>query len=86
MIRSIRRQTLLETLINTLEAERYLRKPILVEVLDELDAAGDLVPAANHARKMLAGLQSGASSPAEFDGMLTELRSLVRGQTTSSAA
>ncbi|HEY8077335.1 MAG TPA: hypothetical protein VIF62_24585 [Labilithrix sp.] len=77
----IQRERLLDSLLNTLEAERYVRGPLLLEVLDQLDASA---PAAAFARRMLQGLEAGRLKDADFNGELAELRQLVR--TSSSAA
>ena len=38
MIQSIQRGTIVEMLLNSLEAERYVRGPLLLNVVDELSA------------------------------------------------
>ncbi len=79
----IQRERLLDSLLNTLEAERYVRGPLLLEVLDQLDASE---PAAAYARRMLQGLEAGRLKDAEFNGKVAELRQLVHGSTSATAA
>ncbi len=50
------RTSRLESLINTVEAERYLRKPLLLDLLDELRATPRLHRAAEVAGDILARL------------------------------
>jgi hypothetical protein len=86
MIRSIQREKLLDTLLNTLEAERYVRGPLLLEVLDALDAAERPSPAATQARRMLAGVESGRLRDTDFVAELAELRQLAQSDSRASAA
>jgi hypothetical protein len=82
MSQNIHREAILETLLNTLEAERYVRAPLLNNVVDELSACGGLELAAEAARVIRAGLQSGQLVGAEFVARVSALRQLV--QTLSS--
>lgn len=86
MIRSMQREKLLDTLLNTLEAERYVRGPLLLEVLDALDAAERPSPAAALARRMLHGVETGRLHDAEFVIELAELRHLALDGSRASAA
>lgn len=82
MISSIQRETILETLLNTLEAERYVRGPLLATIIDELSKDADLEMAADAARGILAALRSGqlaTEMPSAFATRVAALRQLVRG-------
>jgi hypothetical protein len=82
MIQSIQRETIVETLLNTLEAERYVRGPLLATIIDELSKDSDLTMAAEAARSILAALRSGqlANEPASaFAVRVGALRQLVQG-------
>ena len=68
---------LVETLLNTLEAERYVRGPLLATIVDELGASGGLDLAVDEARAILERLESGDLGEAEFVARVTELRHLV---------
>ena len=85
MILNMQRERILDTLLNTLEAERYVRGPLLLEVLDQLEDER-LEPAAAFARRMLQGIQTGRICDAEFNGKVAELRQLVHGRSRASAA
>ncbi len=82
MISGIQRERLLDTLLNTLEAERYVRGPLLLEVIDQLDATE---PAAAFARRMLQGLETGRIQDSEYGGKVAELRQLVHSATRTAA-
>lgn len=68
---------LVETLLNTLEVERYVRGPLLATIADELSAAVGLDRAAEEARAILARLESGELGEAEFIARVTALRHMV---------
>ena len=78
MIHSIERATIVETLLNTLEAERYVRGPLLATIIDELSADAGLEIAAEAARAILHGLRSGGLSESEFGARVSALRDLVQ--------
>jgi hypothetical protein len=78
MIHSIERATLVETLLNTLEAERYVRGPLLATIVDELSADAGLEIAAAAARAILDGLRSGGLVESEFAARVSALRDLVQ--------
>jgi uncharacterized protein YqgC (DUF456 family) len=78
MSQSARRAPIVETLLNSLEAERYVRGPLLATVVDELVAARGLETAAEYARALLLGLESGQLEGAEFAARVASLRQLVR--------
>jgi len=78
MIQSIERATIVETLLNTLEAERYVRGPLLATIVDELAADAGLEIAAGAARAILQGLRSGGLPESEFRARVGALRDLVR--------
>jgi len=77
-MRTIPRATILDTLINTLEAERYMRGPLLVEVIAELRANERLAEAAELAGSLLASVETGLLRDDEFSGKLAQLRAVVR--------
>ena len=77
MIQTIERATIVETLLNTLEAERYVRGPLLATIVDELSADAGLEIAAEAARAILQGLRSGSLKEAEFTVRVSALRDLV---------
>ena len=78
MIESIHRETIVEMLLNSLEAERYVRGPLLLEVVDELSGTERFKPACDMAKRMLGTLEAGVMSDAEFKSRLDELRICVR--------
>jgi hypothetical protein len=78
MIKSIERASIVETLLNTLEAERYVRAPLLATIVDELSADASLEIAAEAARAILHGLRGGVFSEAEFGDRVSALRDLVQ--------
>ncbi len=77
MIQSMRPETIVETLINTLEAERYVRGPLLLTIVDELSCAKCFAPAAQAARAILESLESGQLAESEFASRVEALRQLV---------
>ena len=78
---------MIETLLNTLEAERYVRGPLLLTVADELDAAG-LEAAAQVAKLLLERVEKKGISDVEFECEVRTLRLVVRSlsSTRRSAA
>jgi hypothetical protein len=78
MIQSIQRGMIVEMLLNSLEAERYVRGPLLLNVVDELSASESFAPAADMARELLAAIESGPVTDAVFHAKLGELRECVR--------
>lgn len=78
MIQSIHCGTIVEMLLNSLEAERYVRGPLLLNIVDELSASESYAPAADLARGLLAELERGPVSEAVFRAKLGELRESVR--------
>ena len=53
MMHSFHRDTLVDTLLNSLQAERYTRAPLLMTLIDELAGDAALAVAADAARAML---------------------------------
>jgi len=87
MIQSMLRVAIVETLLNTLEAERYVRGPLLLTIVDELAATVGFEVAANEASAFLESLMSGQLREADFVDRVRALRELVRGLgATASAA
>jgi len=78
MITSIHCGTIVEMLLNSLEAERYVRGPLLCNVVDELAADASYAPAADMARELLATVEEGPLTDAVFKAKLGELRECVR--------
>jgi hypothetical protein len=78
MIHSVRRQVIAETLLNTLEAERYVRGPLLLAIVDELSSSASLERAAEEARAILAAFEAGQLAPSEFVPRIRALRQLVQ--------
>lgn len=62
MIQGMHGETLVGTLLNTLEAERYARGPVLLAIVDELCADGGLEAAADSALAILEELEAGKLS------------------------
>jgi hypothetical protein len=76
MIDSIPREVIVETLLNSLEAERYVRGPLLLTVIDELSGEARFGPAAEFAGVMLARLELVGGN--DFVAQVAELRALVQ--------
>lgn len=85
MIQSIQREASVETLLNTLEAEHYVRGPLLATIVDELTAVECLEPAAEVARAILEGLESGQLREADFAPSVSALRNLVHRLSVSAS-
>lgn len=77
MIQSMRPEMIVETLINSLEAERYVRGPLLLNIIDELSCASSFAPAASAARAILERLRTGPLADSEFAMRVAELRQMV---------
>ena len=77
------RETLAETLLNTLEAERYMRGPLLLTLVDELRATEAFAVAALEASAILQGLQSGELVETAFMARLRALRRLIQAVSAS---
>ena len=77
MIQSIPRGArwrIVETLLNTLEVERYVRGPLLLNIIDELSASESWRPAVEMARRLVKRLEAGPISDTDFRERLGELR------------
>lgn len=79
MMHSVQRETLVETLLNTLEAERYVRGPLLRTIVDELTAGEGLEIAADAARALLEAYHAGHLTEQELTFRVGALRQLVQG-------
>lgn len=77
MIQSIHRGTIVEMLLNSLEAERYVRGPLLLNIVDELSTGEAFAPAAELAKDLLGDLERGGVSERDFHVRLDELRGCV---------
>jgi hypothetical protein len=80
------RATIVEMLLNSLEAERYVRGPLLCNIVDELSATDSYAPAASLATDLLVTLQSGPMSDEVFRARIDELRSCLRTRRSANAA
>lgn len=78
MIQSIHCGTIVEMLLNSLEAERYVRGPLLLNIVDELSANESYAPAADLARDLLSAIERGPVPDAVFHTKLGELRECIR--------
>jgi hypothetical protein len=78
MIQSLHVGTIVEMLLNSLEAERYVRGPLLCNVVDELSANASYAPAADLARALLEELERSPVPDVVFRAKLGELRECVR--------
>jgi hypothetical protein len=78
MIQSIQRVTIVEMLLNSLEAERYVRGPLLLNIVDELSASDAFAPAAEMAKRLLATLEGGRVDERAFHRGLDDLRVCVQ--------
>ena len=78
MMQGMHRDTLVERLLNTLEAERYMRGPLLLTIVDELCVSEAFAGAAEDARAILEGLESGMLVESEFASRVGALRRLVQ--------
>lgn len=79
MIQSIPRDAIVEMLFNNLEAERYVRGPLLLNIIDELSASESWRPAVEMARRLMRRLEAGPISEADFRARLGELRTCFGG-------
>ncbi len=84
MIHTLHGASIIGTLLNSLEAERYMREPLLLTVVDELSADAELSLAADAARSILSRLQTGKLDPVEFAARITALRELVAASTLTA--
>ena len=85
MIHGIPAGTMVAVLLDTLEKERHLRKPLLCNLVDELSANDGFGPALDRALALLEQLEGGLVSEATFVRRLTELRDLSRGVVSPDA-
>ena len=70
------RDTHVETLLNSLQAERYMRAALLMTIVDELDGDAALGVAAEAARAMLNDVATLSAS--DLEKRIDVLRHLVR--------
>lgn len=64
-------------LLNTLEGERYVRRALLLEVIDELTVREGQSPATQAARTLLARMEKREITDADFVRSVAEVRSLL---------
>jgi hypothetical protein len=77
MIQSIERAAIVEGLLNTLEAERYVRAPLLLEIIDELAAAAS-TEACAQARRLLSAVENREVDDDAFARRVADLRRTVQ--------
>lgn len=75
---TLHRALLVETLLDALEAERHVRAPLLLTVIDELSACEPLAAAAPMAEQLLVALEKTAVADIEFVRHVRALRDAVR--------
>lgn len=73
------RHVLVDTLLEALEAERYVRVPLLLTVIDELSAEPPLAHAASDAVRLLGALERDELAASDFAREVGALRRVVRG-------
>lgn len=78
MIQSMHCGTIVEMLLNSLEAERYVRGPLLCNIVDELSGSESYAPAADLARELLVEIERGPVADPVFRAKLGEIRECVR--------
>ena len=77
MIQSIRRETIALGLLNTLESERYVRGPLLAEVIDAIVQDERFGHAVRNAYALLDRVERRAINDAEFKHAVDELRYMI---------
>jgi hypothetical protein len=77
MIQSIRRETIALGLLNTLETERYVRGPLLVEVIETISQDERFAGAVRLAETLLDRLEEHAIADGEFVRAIGELRNMI---------
>lgn len=68
----------LEMLVNALEAERFFRRALLTELIEEMGAQVDCVAAREVAKETLGRLDKGALDDAAFGFAMNALREALR--------
>jgi hypothetical protein len=81
---SIRRSRLVDTLLNALEAERYMRGALLLTIIDELGQDAELVGAAQAARLLMIDID--ALPEDALAERVDGIRQLIRSSPTSAHA
>ncbi len=77
MIESIPRDAIVDMLLNSLVAERHVRGPLLLTLIDELGGRDDYRIAAEAARDVLARIEDKSIGEAEFALRVDEIRGLI---------
>lgn len=80
------RDSLVDTLLEALETERYVRAPLLLTVIDELSAMELVASAAVPAEELRVALEARAIDDAEFVRRVRALRGLVNDLREASPA
>jgi hypothetical protein len=76
-MQNLERDTLIDTLLESLETERYLRLPLLLTVIDELSAIEVLASAVAPAETLRLALERRAIDDVQFARSVRELRFFV---------
>jgi hypothetical protein len=77
MMKTVPRSRRIELLLNTLLAERYARRPLLAEVIDELSTEMGASEAVRVGRALLERLDSGIDER-EFEGCVEQLIAMTQ--------
>jgi hypothetical protein len=77
-MKTLPRHLLVATLLDALEEERHFRVPLLLTLLDELEAEPPLATAAAVAHGFLGALQRAEFDDVDFACAITELRARLR--------
>lgn len=81
-MQSFPRDVLLDTLLDALAAERHVRAPLLLTILDELGAGEKDAAAVTAAQGLLQALRAAPLGEHEFARRVGELRALLRSART----
>jgi hypothetical protein len=85
-MKTLPRHLLVATLLDALEEERHLRVPLLLTLLDELEAEPPFAPAAAVAQGFLGALQRAEIDDADFACAIAELRARLRAPWSGPSA
>lgn len=77
MIRSIQHLEMIEMLLNTLEVERHVRRPLVVEIIGELSASSHFAAARRSAKRLLERLERGPMTNDELTRAVRDVRGKV---------
>jgi len=85
MTKTVPRSRRIELLLNTLLGERYARRPLLAELVEELASETDGSDAVRAGRALLERLDEGIDE-VEFDGCVEELIAMTRAREPAEVA